>query len=148
MLGETMLLSIKKDFDITKKSPEQISPLKLAYLGDAVYELVIRTILMDERDCSVKKMNKTAQNLVNATTQAKLAAAIEPHLTETERAVFLRGRNTKTTSVSKHSDIHDYRIATGLEALFGYWYLSDQSDRAVDLLRDAMDKLSGEGLTL
>ncbi|MBO4396325.1 MAG: ribonuclease III [Eubacterium sp.] len=136
-----MLESIKKNYDIRNTPPEQIGPLKLAYLGDAVYELIIRTILMDERDRSVKKMNKTAQTLVNATTQARLAEIIEPSLTETENSVFLRGRNTKTTSVSKHSDIHDYRIATGLEALFGYWYLSWQTERAVELLKEALDKL-------
>lgn len=136
-----MLKSIEKHFDLTGKDPDQIGPLKLAYIGDAVYELIIRTILMDERDRSVKKMNKNAQKLVNATTQARIAEVIVPHLSKSENAVYHRGRNAKTSSVSKHSDIHDYRIATGLEAVFGYWYLTGRTERAVDMLKNALIQL-------
>ena len=136
-----MLNNIKNNFKITAKSPEQIGPLKLAYLGDAVYEMIIRTMLMDERERPVKKMNKKAQSLVNATTQAEIAAVIMDDLTDEEKAVFLRGRNAKSSSVSKHSDIHDYRIATGLESLFGYLYLKDDMERAVELVKSAFDRL-------
>ena len=136
-----MLNNIKNNFKITEKTPEQIGPLKLAYLGDAVYELIIRTMLMDERERPVKKMNKKAQSLVNATTQAEIAAVIMDDLSEEEKAVFLRGRNAKSSSVSKHSDIHDYRIATGLESLFGYLYLKDDMERAVELVKIAFDRL-------
>ena len=136
-----MLNNIKKNFRITEKSPDQIGPLKLAYLGDAVYEMIIRTMLMDERERPVKKMNKKAQSLVNATTQAEIAAVITDDLFEEEKAVFLRGRNAKSSSVSKHSDIHDYRIATGLESLFGYLYLKDDMERAVELVKSAFDRL-------
>ena len=136
-----MLNNIKNNFKITEKTPEQIGPLKLAYLGDAVYEMIIRTMLMDERERPVKKMNKKAQSLVNATTQAEIAAVIMDDLTDEEKAVFLRGRNAKSSSVSKHSDIHDYRIATGLESLFGYLYLKDDMERAVELVKSAFDRL-------
>ena len=139
-----MLKDIKKYYDLTGKDPSQIGPLKLAYLGDAVFELVIRSILMDERDRSVKKMNKVAQELVNAAAQAKLAGEIVPKLTKEEHAVFNRGRNAKNSSSSKRSDIHDYRIATGLESVFGYWYLTGQMERAVDLLHLAIDHLEME----
>ena len=137
-----MLNNIKNNFKITEKIPDQIGPLKLAYLGDAVYELIIRTMLMDERERPVKKMNKKAQSLVNATTQAEIAAVITDDLSEEEKAVFLRGRNAKSSSVSKHSDIHDYRIATGLESLFGYLYLKDDMERAVELVKIAFDRLN------
>ena len=133
-----MLQEIKEKFETTKIPPSQIGPLKLAYLGDAVYELIIRTTLLDTQDRSVKKMNKAAQDLVSATAQAKIAKKIEPLLTEEEQSIFHRGRNTKTTSVAKHSDIRDYRMATGLEALFGYWYLSDELDRAISLLKEVI----------
>ena len=136
-----MLESIEKHFDLTGKDPDQIGPLKLAYLGDAVYELIVRTALMDERDRSVKKMNKSAQKLVNATTQARIAEVMLPHLSKGENAVFHRGRNAKSASSSKHSDIQDYRIATGLEAVFGYWYLTGRTERAVDLLKHALVQL-------
>ena len=139
-----MLESTKKYFDITGKDPDQIGPLKLAYLGDAVYELLIRTILMDERDRSVKKMNKSAHKLVNATTQSRIAEVVVPHLTKGESAVYHRGRNAKSASSSKHSDIHDYRIATGLEAVFGYWYLTGRIERATDLLHQAIHQLELE----
>ena len=142
-----MLESIEKHFDLTKKSPEQIGPLKLAFLGDAVYELIIRSILMDERDRSVKKMNRSADRLVNATTQAQIASVILPHLTEDEKAIFHRGRNAKNSSASKHSNIHDYRVATGLESLFGYWYLAGQTERAVTLLKSAIEELKPGGLS-
>lgn len=136
-----MLNIIKNNFDITGKSPDQIGPLKLAYLGDAVYELIIRTMLMDESDRSVKKMNRLAQNIVNAGTQARIAKLIKPELSEEELAIFRRGRNAKSISVAKHADIRDYRVATGLEALYGYWYLSDKMERAVCLTSAAIDKL-------
>ena len=136
-----MLKEIKKQFDINDKPADKIGPLKLAYLGDAVYEMIIRTVLMDERERPVKKMNKKAQSLVNATTQAEIAAVITDDLSEEEKAVFLRGRNAKSSSVSKHSDIHDYRIATGLESLFGYLYLKDDMERAVELVKIAFDRL-------
>ena len=138
----TVLNNIKKNFEITERLPDQIGPLKLAYLGDAVYELIIRTVLMDERERPVKKMNKKAQSLVNATTQAEVAVVITDDLSEEEKAVFLRGRNAKSSSVSKHSDIHDYRIATGLESLFGYLYLKDDMERAVELVKIAFDRLN------
>ena len=137
-----MLDIIERYFEITNREPDQIGPLKLAYLGDAVYELIVRSILMDNRDRSVKKMNKAAQDLVNATTQAQIAGVIEPKLDDMEIAVFHRGRNAKNNSMSKHSDIHDYRIATGLESLFGYWYLNDQIERAVTLLQTAVSELN------
>ena len=139
-----MLNSIEKYYNLTNTPPDQIGPLKLAYLGDAVYELIIRTMLMDGRDRSVKKMNRTAQKLVNATTQAQIAGRIEPSLNKTERAVFHRGRNAKSNSASKHSDIQDYRIATGLESLFGYWYLRGETDRAVEMLNSAFKKMNIE----
>ena len=137
-----MLDTVEKYFEITDRAPDQIGPLKLAYLGDAVYELIIRSILMDNQDRSVKKMNKAAQSLVNATTQAQIAGILEPKLTDTEKNIFHRGRNAKNNSMSKHSDIHDYRIATGLESLFGYWYLSGQIERAVTLLQIAASELN------
>lgn len=131
-----MLEIIKKYYDITDKDPSSLGPLKLAYIGDSVFELIIRSTLMDTGERSVKKMNKLDHDIVNATTQARIAKKMEPSLTEEELAVFKRGRNAKSNSASKHSNIQDYRVATGLEALFGYWYLSDQMDRAIKLLKE------------
>ncbi|MCR4605368.1 MAG: ribonuclease III [Eubacterium sp.] len=137
---QSTLETINKQFDLTQPAANQAGPLKLAYVGDAVYELVIRTIVFDSGETSVKKMNRHAQDLVNATTQAKLAKRILPKLNEEEEGIFKRGRNTKTTSVSKHSDIKDYRVATGFESLFGYWYFSGQLERGIELLKNAIDE--------
>ena len=82
--------------------------------------------------------------MVNAASQAALVAAMLPLMTEEEASVFRHGRNAKTSSVAKHADIHDYRNATGLEALFGYLYLSDRMDRATELLKQAVTKLEIE----
>lgn len=118
-----------------------IAPLKLAYLGDAVYEILIRTLVIDTTGGPVKNLHTKSSGLVNAKAQSDLVLAMSDILTEEERSVYRRGRNAKTSSVAKHADIHDYRNATGLEALFGYLYLTGRSGRAVTLLKYAMDKL-------
>ena len=135
-----MLDTINQTFDLAQPQAEILGPLKLAYVGDAVYEIIIRTIVFGEGEFSVKKMNRAAKDLVNATTQAKLAKQMLPELTEEETTVFKRGRNTKSNSASKHSDIQDYRVATGLESLFGYWYFAGSMDRATKLLKNALKK--------
>ena len=137
-----MLKSIKKYYNVTDTDPASIGPLKLAYIGDSVYELIIRSTLMDTGERSVKKMNKLDHDLVNATAQAVIAKRMEPLFTEEERTIFKRGRNAKNNSASKHANIRDYRIATGLESVFGYWYLSGQMDRAVALLRSVYKQRS------
>ena len=142
-----MLNKIKNSFKITEKPPDQIGPLKLAYLGDSVYEMIIRTTLMDTGERSVKKMNKDAHELVNATAQAEVARILVPLLNDEEKSVFKRGRNAKSNSVSKHSNIQDYRVATGLEAVFGYWYLTDQMERALSLFYFACMELKLEEVT-
>ena len=107
-----------------------ISPLKLAYLGDAVYEIIIRTLIMERTGGPVKNLHKRTSELVNAGSQAKLILCIYRH-----------GRNAKTSSVAKHADIHDYRNATGLEALFGYLYLSGRLERAIELCKIGFERL-------
>ncbi len=121
----------------------QYSPLVLAYLGDAVYELMIRTRVVSGGNAPVKSLHKTSSGLVKAETQARLIAAIEPELTETERAVYKRGRNAKAASVAKHATVRDYRVATGFEALAGYLYLSGQYERLTELVDLGIGRLDG-----
>lgn len=89
----------------------------------------------------VKNLHRRTSEIVNAASQAKLILAIQDSLTEEERKVFRQGRNAKTSSVAKHADIRDYRNATGLEALFGYLYMTGRSFRAVELLQSALEQL-------
>lgn len=107
---------------------EQYSPLVLAYMGDAVYELYVRRMLVKKANMQVNKLHKSAVQIVKAEAQCEAFRKIENELTEKEMAVFKRGRNTKS-SVPKHSSVAEYRTATGLEALIGYIYLTGDINR-------------------
>ena len=102
----------------------EIGALTLAYVGDAVFELKMRTHFLNHID--------TVKN-VNATAQSRAADRIQNLLNEDELAVFKRGRNAKVNSIPAHSSVAEYHKATGLEALFGYLYLSGQTDRIDEL---------------
>lgn len=137
---DTLLQEIHQVFSIEEQDIRTYSPLKLAYLGDAVFEIMIRTLITEGTGGPVKKLHTRTSALVNAKSQARLSAAMQEYLTEEEQTAFRHGRNAKASSVAKHADIHDYRSATGLEALFGYLYLKGQSGRAVQLLKLAMEQ--------
>ena len=106
--------------------PEDIrsySPLTLAYVGDAVYELVIRTMIISKGNAPVNKLHKRSAALVKAPAQAQMMKVIEPLLNEEELHIYKRGRNAKSYTSAKNASIIDYRIATGFEALMGWFYL-------------------------
>lgn len=139
-----LLTDIHQYFPAKEVDIRSYSALKLAYLGDAVFELILRTLILESTGGPVKNLHKKTSSYVKAATQAAIATAIREELTEEEMAVFRHGRNAKTSSVAKHADIRDYRNATGLEALFGYLYLMGETNRAVLLLKCAMDQLDYE----
>lgn len=139
--NNNLLEEIHLQFPAEETDIRNYAPLKLAYLGDAVYEIILRTIVIEHMGGPVKKLHTRTSSLVNAGAQSKFVGAMMDSLTEEEEAVFRRGRNAKASSVAKHADIHDYRNATGLEALFGYLYLKGELSRAVELLRNAMEQL-------
>lgn len=141
---DSLLVNIHNYFPAEKTDVRNTPPLKLAYLGDAVFEIIVRTLTLETTGGPVKNLHKKSSSLVNAASQASIAAAIMPLLTEEEAAVFRRGRNAKTSSVAKHADIHDYRNATGLEALFGHLFLTDRMERAVELFKCALTELGLE----
>ena len=118
--------------------PKGYSPLALAYIGDGVYELMIRTILVSERDMQVQKYHKKASNLVKAQTQANMIHAILEELTEEEMTVYKRGRNAKSYTMAKNATVSDYRAATGFEALIGYLYLKEDLVRVIELVKMAL----------
>lgn len=117
------------------------SPLVLAYIGDAVFELFIRTKVVNHGSMQVNKMHKKSASLVKAETQATLIKVLEETLTEEERAVFKRGRNARSASIAKHATMIDYRMATGFEALMGYLYLTGQYERLFTLVHDGLEKI-------
>ncbi len=123
--------------DINKTLTEEdilmLSPLQLAYIGDGVYELFIRTYLLDGKK-NVNQMNKQARKLVNAKAQADIVAMLEDFLTSKEKKVVKRGRNAKVHSSPKNMNIMDYKYATGFEALLGYLYLRGEDERLYTIM--------------
>lgn len=119
----TILNAIRQEFECKEVDIRAYSPLTLAYIGDAIYDLIIRTIVVERANRPANKLHKTVVRYVNAGTQAQMIMALEEELTEEEKAVYHRGRNAKSYTSAKNASIADYRKATGLEALFGYLYL-------------------------
>ena len=130
-------------FHITEDRQDllKISNLGLAYLGDAVYEVMVRSHLCLGRKLTSGRLHKAALRYVAAPRQAVMSEKILPILTEEETAVFRRGRNANPHSLPKAATRQEYQAATGLEALFGWLYLNGRTDR-LNLLFDTM--LEGE----
>lgn len=126
---------LKEQFHLEDKDMRSYSPLTLAYIGDGVYELVIRTILVKRGNCPVNQLHKKASSLVKASAQSSMMEIIEPLLTEEEHSVYKRGRNAHSPTMAKHATMADYRRATGFEALVGYLYLKEDFDRIIELVR-------------
>ena len=129
---------LKEEFQLEDQDLRTYSPLTLAYIGDGVYELVIRTILVKKGNCPVNQLHKKASSLVKAGAQSKMMELLEPDLTEEELAVYKRGRNAKSYTMAKNATMKDYRKATGFEALMGYLYLQGETERLVSLVREGL----------
>lgn len=114
---------------IKQKDPRQMGALTLAYVGDTVYDLYVRTYLAEKSGASVHTLHLTAAEYVCAAGQAAAYRVIEAILTEEESTVFHRGRNAHSGTVPKNASVSDYRIATGMEALFGFLYLEGRDER-------------------
>ena len=132
---ETNLSELKELFHLKEQDIRSYSPLTLAYLGDGVYELVIRTILVQKGNCPVNRLHKRASSLVKASAQSAIMEVIEEELTPEELGVYRRGRNAHSPTMAKHATMADYRRATGFEALMGYLYLKEEYSRMVALIR-------------
>ena len=134
--GNTGLLSmIIEGLQLEHHSPSEYSPLTLAYIGDAIFDLLIRTYLVEQGNTQVNKLHKRASSYVKASAQKDILYAIQDELLPEELAVYKRGRNAKSYTTAKNASVGDYRVATGLEALFGYLYLSERYERILWLLR-------------
>ncbi|MGE4284721.1 MAG: Mini-ribonuclease 3 [Clostridia bacterium] len=124
--------------------PSQYSPLVLAYIGDAVYEMYIRTMLVKKGNMPVHKLHRQATLFVKAKAQSDMIHRIESYLTEEEHTVFKRGRNAKSGTVPKNADLNDYRHATGFEALLGYLYLSKKTKRLIEIIDVAVESQTNQ----
>ena len=128
-------------FGIEGKDIRSFSPLTLAYIGDAVYEIVIRTIIVEKGNAPVNKLHHKASSLVKAVAQKEAMEKILPLLTEEEEAVYKRGRNAKSYTSAKNASVIDYRIATGFEALMGFLYLMGRNERMLELVKISVNNL-------
>ncbi len=119
---------------------KQIKPLALAYIGDTLYDLYIRSRLVLTRQEAPKLMHTEAIHFVKASSQAAMMKLIMEDLTQEETAVFKRGRNQKSLTVPKNATLTDYKWATGFEALLGYLYVIKQEERLYTLMKLATDR--------
>ena len=133
-----MLGRVREALGLPEKDPRLLSPLVLAYVGDTVYDLYVRTRLILSSDATAHGLHMQAARQVCAAGQAASLRAILDKLTEEELAVYKRGRNSHMGTVPKHAAIQDYRAATGLEALVGYLYLCGQDARLTELMALAL----------
>lgn len=131
---------INEKFDITSKDIRTYSPLTLAYIGDAVYDLVVRSVLVNRGNTAVNNLHKRASAIVKAPTQAQVAASIMDDLTDEEKDIYRRGRNSKPHTKAKNASTIEYLEATGLEAVVGFLYLKGDMDRALNLIRLGLER--------
>lgn len=136
---------LKETFDLQTQDMKTYSPLTLAYIGDAIYELVVRTVLVERGNTQVKKLHQRASRLVKASAQSAMIETLKPYLTEEEMSVFKRGRNAKATTMAKNATMSDYRRATGFEALMGYLYLTEQWERMLELMKIGIREVEQDG---
>ncbi|WP_242830109.1 Mini-ribonuclease 3 [Butyrivibrio sp. XPD2002] len=129
---------IRDNFGVPGEPMNRYSPLALAFMGDSVYEIVIRSMVVQEANRPAGQLNKMKIKYVNAAAQAKIIEYLEPRLTEEESEVYKRGRNAKSYTSAKNQSVTDYRKATGLEALCGYLYLKGDMARLLELLKDGV----------
>lgn len=142
---EKGLAYLKETFELEYQDIRTYSPLTLAYIGDAIYELVIRTILVEKGNTQVNKLHKRASRLVKASAQSAMIEKLKPYLTEEEMSVFKRGRNAKAATMAKNATMSDYRRATGFEALMGYLYLTEQWKRMLELMKTGIREVEQDG---
>lgn len=121
------------------RKPEELSPLTLAYIGDAVQEIYVRHHLIASGLSKPNQLQRAAAQYVSAVGQAQAIHSIYEQLTEEEVMIYKRGRNAKSANISRRTNVQQYRQGTGLEALLGYLYLSGQEKRLETVMRMIMD---------
>lgn len=135
---------LTEEFHLRKVDAGSYSPLTLAYIGDGVFDLVIRTVVVNRGNRQVNKLHRETSSLVKAGTQSEMIQALLEELTEEEVLVYKRGRNANSVTMAKNATMSDYRNATGLEALIGFLYLKGDWERIIRLTRLGLEKIGKE----
>lgn len=136
-----MLEKIKEAFAVKDADIRSYSPLTLAYIGDAVYDLIVRTVVVERANRAASALHKKTSSIVRAKTQSDMIEVLMPKLTEEEAEIYKRGRNAKPHTTAKNASVSDYRRATGFEALVGYLYLTGNFDRVLALVKEGLAAL-------
>lgn len=129
-----------EQFNFSENDINNMAPLVLAYIGDAVYEVFIRTLLISEGNTPVNVLHKRSINYVKAKAQSDIVHRIMEHLKQDELDVVRRGRNAKSGTIPKNADVTEYKYATGFESLIGYLYLKKDNTRLMEVLNMAISE--------
>lgn len=132
---------ILEKFGMERSDIRSYSPLVLAYIGDGIYDLVIRSMIVGKGSTHVNEMHKKTSQLVKAHTQSEMIQILLPELTEEEVTIYKRGRNANSATMAKNATMADYRRATGFEALMGYLYLENRMERMMELILLGLEKI-------
>ena len=131
---------ILEQFHIEEQDIKGYSPLTLAYIGDGIFDLIIRSLVVGKGNTSAHQLHRQTSKVVKAASQSAMIEKILPHLTKEEEAVYKRGRNAKSGTMAKNATMVDYRRATGFEALMGYLYLKNDFARLMELVKLSLEE--------
>lgn len=128
-------------FQLKEVDIREYSPLTLAYIGDCIFDLIIKTIVVNKGNKPVQKLHKETSSYVQAKAQSRMMRVLQDELTEEEHSIYKRGRNSKSVSPAKNQSVTDYRRATGFEAVMGYLYLKKEYARMMELVKMGLKSL-------
>lgn len=143
--AENLLNSMSNDMSFKKENILNYSGLNLAYIGDGVFEILVRTYVINTYNSTVSKMDKLSRSYVKASSQALMFHELMKICNDKEIAILKRGRNAKSNTQAKNATTTDYRHATGLEALFGYLYLEGDTKRIMELFNICIKTIENTG---
>ena len=138
-IEKPILLTVNEIFNSKEVRPNEYSPLALAFIGDSVFDLVIKSVIVEKANCQVNKLQNKTSKIVRATTQALIVDALKEELSEEGANIYRRGRNAKPYTKAKNASYSEYCKATGLEALVGYLYLKGDTERLIALIKTGLE---------
>lgn len=147
-MGESLIDNIKGLFELPDADIRGYSPLALAYIGDSIYALLAKSVIVGRANCPAGRLHKDTVKYVSAVAQAKMCDHMiqTEILSEEEQDVIRRGRNAKSHHTAKNASVQDYKMATGLEALFGWLYLRGDTERLLELIKVGIDYIDSDSM--
>ncbi len=143
-LDSGLFAAIRAAFPVKEVDLRTYSPLTLAFIGDGIYDLVIRSLVVGQGNTSPNTLHRNTSHLVRAESQAAMAEALLPALSDEERDWYRRGQNAKPATTAKNASLEEYHKATGFEALLGYLYLNGNEERMLALIRCGLQAIGAQ----